>query len=71
MLAHYHGKTWNASEFGRAFGVADTTVRGYLDCLRICSLYRDERGISGIVIVRVDPLLLGFIQRVEHTSALE
>jgi len=33
MLAHYHGQIWNASEFGRSFGVADTTVRGYLDRL--------------------------------------
>lgn len=33
MLAHYHGQVWNASEFGRAFGVADTTVRSYLDLL--------------------------------------
>jgi predicted AAA+ superfamily ATPase len=24
---------WNASEFGRAFAVTDTTVRGYLDKL--------------------------------------
>lgn len=33
MLAHWHGQIWNASEFGRAFGVADTTVRRYLDLL--------------------------------------
>jgi uncharacterized protein len=33
MLAHYHAQVWNASELGRAFGVADTTVRGYLDLL--------------------------------------
>ncbi len=33
MLAHYHGQVWNASEFGRSFGVADTTVRRYLDAL--------------------------------------
>ncbi|MBI1730995.1 ATP-binding protein [Candidatus Acetothermia bacterium] len=33
MLAHYHGQVWNASEFGRSFGVADTTVRRYLDTL--------------------------------------
>ena len=33
MLAHYHGQIWNASEFGRSFGVADTTVRNYLDRL--------------------------------------
>ncbi len=33
MLAHYHGQIWNASEFARSFGVADTTVRNYLDAL--------------------------------------
>ncbi len=33
MLAHYHGQIWNASEFARSFGVADTTVRNYLDIL--------------------------------------
>jgi hypothetical protein len=33
MLAHYHGQIWNSSEFGRSFGVADTTVRNYLDVL--------------------------------------
>ena len=33
MIAHYHGQLWNSSEFGRSFGVADTTVRNYLDLL--------------------------------------
>lgn len=33
MLAHYHGQIWNSSEFGRSFGVADTTVRNYLDLM--------------------------------------
>jgi uncharacterized protein len=33
MLAHYHAQLWNASEIGRSFGVADTTVRSYLDKL--------------------------------------
>ncbi len=33
MLAHYHEQTWNSSELARAFGVADTTVRNYLDQL--------------------------------------
>lgn len=33
MLAHYHGQTWNASEFARSFGVSDATVRRYLDWL--------------------------------------
>src|SRR3990172_4979022 len=33
MLAHSHGQAWNASDFARSFGVADTTVRKYLDHL--------------------------------------
>ena len=40
MLAHYHGQTWNASEFGRSFGVADTTVRNYLDVLTAALVVR-------------------------------
>jgi predicted AAA+ superfamily ATPase len=33
MLAHYHGQLWNGVELARAFGVAHTTVRHYLDIL--------------------------------------
>jgi uncharacterized protein len=33
MLAHFHGQVWNGSELARSFGVADTTVRRYLDIL--------------------------------------
>jgi predicted AAA+ superfamily ATPase len=33
MLAHAHGQLWNASELGRALGLSDKTVRGYLDDL--------------------------------------
>lgn len=33
MLAHHHAQLWNSSELARAFGVADKTVRGYLDRL--------------------------------------
>jgi predicted AAA+ superfamily ATPase len=40
MLAHYHGQTWNASEFARSFGVADTTVRNYLDILTSAMVVR-------------------------------
>lgn len=40
MLAHYHGQVWNSSEFARSFGVADTTVRRYLDLLASCFLAR-------------------------------
>jgi uncharacterized protein len=33
MLANYHGQIWNASEFSRAMGISDKTVRSYLDIL--------------------------------------
>ncbi len=33
MLAHYHGQTWNGAELARAFGMAERTVRRYLDAL--------------------------------------
>ncbi len=33
MLAHVHGQTLNGSELGRSMGVADTTVRHYVDTL--------------------------------------
>ena len=40
MLAHYHGQTWNASEFARSFGVTDKTVRHYLDLLSAALVVR-------------------------------
>jgi hypothetical protein len=33
MLGHYHGQIWNGAELARAFGIAETTVRRYLDLL--------------------------------------
>jgi len=33
MLAHYHGQTWNGSEFARAIGATEPTARRYLDLL--------------------------------------
>ena len=33
MLAHYHGQTWNASEFGRSMDVSATAVNHYRDLL--------------------------------------
>jgi predicted AAA+ superfamily ATPase len=41
MLAHYHGLVWNSSEFARSFGVADTTVRNYLDLLNSALVVRE------------------------------
>ncbi len=40
MLSHYHGQVWNASEFGRSFGVSDATVRRYLDLLSAALVVR-------------------------------
>ena len=40
MLAHYHAQVWNASELARAFGVAHTTVRHYLDVLTATFMVR-------------------------------
>lgn len=33
MLAHFHGQVWNAADPARSMGVAETTVRRYLDAL--------------------------------------
>lgn len=33
MLAHWHGQRWNASEFARAFGSSEATVRRWLETL--------------------------------------
>lgn len=33
MLAHYHGRTWNASELGRSMDVSQTAVNHYRDLL--------------------------------------
>lgn len=40
MLAHCHGQVFNASEIGRAFGVAHTTVVRWLDLLRATYMVR-------------------------------
>lgn len=40
MLAHYHGQTWNSTDFARSFGVSDKTVRHYLDLLAATLMVR-------------------------------
>ena len=40
MLAHYHGQVWNASEFGRAFGVSHHAAGRYLDALEATFMLR-------------------------------
>ncbi len=43
MLAHCHGQLLNATELGRSFGIADTTVRRYLDILTGAFVVRQLR----------------------------
>jgi predicted AAA+ superfamily ATPase len=43
MLAHLHAQIFHASEIGRAFGVADTTVRRYLETLEATFVVRTLR----------------------------
>lgn len=40
MLAHYHGQIWNAADPARSLGVAESTVRRYLDTLTGAFLIR-------------------------------
>ncbi len=40
MLAHYHGQVWNASEFGRSFGVSHHAVRRCLEALEATFMLR-------------------------------
>jgi len=33
MVAHYHGRVWNAAQFARSLGTSENTARRYLDIL--------------------------------------
>jgi len=80
MLAHYHGQIWNASEFGRSFGVADTTVRRYLDVLTATFVVRQlapwtenlrKRQVKAPKVYLTDSGLLHALLDIESLSALE
>ncbi len=43
MISHYHGQIINYSELSRSFGIADTTVRQYLDILSETFMIRQLR----------------------------
>jgi len=40
MLAHCHGQVWNASDFGRSFGVSHHVTRRYLEALQATFMVR-------------------------------
>ncbi len=80
MLAHYHGQIWNASEFARSFGVADTTVRNYLDALSSTFLVRQlqpwhenlaKRQVKSPKVYLSDSGLLHTLLGIESKGALE
>jgi uncharacterized protein len=80
MLAHYHGQVWNASEFGRSFGVADTTVRNYLDLLSSALVVRQllpwhenisKRQVKAPKVYIADSGLLHSLLNIKSRSDLE
>lgn len=80
MVAHFHGQLWNASEFGRSLGVADTTVRGYLDTLAsafVLTILRPwyenvgKRQVKSPRIYVSDPGLLHALLDIRDREALE
>ena len=80
MLAHYHGQIWNSSEFARAFGVSDHTVRRYLDVLtstlvvRLLPPWHENLGKRQVKAPRVyvrDSGLLHALLDIETSAQLE
>lgn len=80
MLAHYHAQVWNGSELARAFGVAHTTVRGYLDLLSSALVLRQlqpwhenlgKRQVKSPKVYVADTGLLHGLLGIETTEGLE
>ena len=80
MLAHYHAQTWNGSEIARAFGVADTTVRGYLEMLEATFMVRvlrpwfenlGKRQVKAPKVYISDSGILHTLLGIESADALE
>jgi len=80
MLAHYHGQTWNASEFGRSFGVSDVTTRRWLELLAATFMVRllpawsanvGKRQVKAPRVYVADSGLLHTLLAIEKRAALE
>jgi predicted AAA+ superfamily ATPase len=80
MLAHYHGQIWNASEFARAFGMSDKTVKYYLDILTSTFVVRQispwwenisKRQVKAPKIYLMDSGLLHTLLGLDHQEELE
>ncbi len=80
MLAHYHGQLWNGAELARAFGVAATTVRRYLDILTHALVVQQlqpwyenvgKRQVKSPKVYLADTGLLHTLLAIEDRDALE
>ena len=80
MLAHLHGGVLNSSELGRSFGVADTTVRRYLESLEATFMVRtlrpyhaniSKRQVKAPKVYVSDSGLLHSLLDIESANALE
>ena len=80
MLAHWQGQVWNSSEFARSFGVADTTIRRYLDILTDALVVRqlqpwheniNKRQVKAPKIYIRDTGLLHCLLRINDMKALD
>jgi predicted AAA+ superfamily ATPase len=80
MLAHVHGQILNWSELGRSMGVADTTVRSYLDILEGTLVVRtlkpwheniSKRQVKAPKVLFRDSGLLHTLLDIEKLEALE
>jgi predicted AAA+ superfamily ATPase len=80
MLAHLHGGVLNSSELARAFGVADTTVRRYLESLESTFMVRTlrpfhaniaKRQVKAPKVYLTDSGLLHTLLDIQTATALE
>lgn len=80
MLAHVHGGVLNSSELARAFGVADTTVRRYLETLEATFVVRtlrpyhaniSKRQVKAPKVYLADSGLLHTLLEIESAEQLE
>lgn len=80
MVAHYHGQIWNASEFARAFGVSEASVRRYADLLIETFVVRrllpwsenlGKRQVKSPKLYIADPGILHSLLGIENRAALE
>jgi len=79
MASHYHGQTGNSSDLARSLGVADTTIRRYLDLLSDAFMIRQlppwfenvgKRLIKAPKIYLRDSGLFHALQRIRNMSEL-